>query len=536
QYCQRGHAGLGYMAFVNVDHHGSPCFVYTLAFFSALGGFLFGYDTGVVSGAMLLLKREMNLSSLWQELLVSITVGAAAVSSLAGGYLNGLYGRRICILLASFIFSAGGIILSVAHNKEVLLCGRLTVGLGIGIASMTVPVYIAEVSPSELRGQLVTINTLFITGGQFVASVVDGVFSYLPHDGWRYMLGLSVVPAALQFLGFLFLPESPRWLLQKGDTQNARLVLSRIRGGVNVDEEYERIRSSIEEEKIDAGEGPVLWRILTFAPTRRALIVGCGLQMFQQLSGINTRALSCTAVSLMVLAAGFLLSAQASPPVTFHPNDPSLHNSTCITYGLCESCMLNPDCGFCYGKNGTVVIESSCMPVDAASTEAAAAGRCSNGTQESLGVFWAYNYCPTSYSWIVLLGLILYLAFFAPGMGPMPWTVNSEIYPLWARSTGNACSAGVNWICNVLVSLTFLHLAQCLTYYGAFFLYSSLALLGFVFVVGCLPETKGLRLEEIEPLFGRQLCSCGAGGSQSVHYIRVNGGNYRSDEDVTDDE
>uniref|UniRef100_A0A8C1MLR4 Solute carrier family 2 member 13b n=1 Tax=Cyprinus carpio TaxID=7962 RepID=A0A8C1MLR4_CYPCA len=519
--------------------HGSPCFVYTLAFFSALGGFLFGYDTGVVSGAMLLLKREMNLSSLWQELLVSITVGAAAISSLAGGYLNGLYGRRICILLASFIFSAGGIILSVAHNKEVLLCGRLTVGLGIGIASMTVPVYIAEVSPSELRGQLVTINTLFITGGQFVASVVDGAFSYLPHDGWRYMLGLSVVPAALQFLGFLFLPESPRWLLQKGDTQNARLVLSRIRGGVNVDEEYESIRSSIEEEKIDAGEGPVLWRILTFAPARRALIVGCGLQMFQQLSGINTwysYHWRCTAASLMVLAAGFLLSAQASPPVTFHPNDPSLHNSTCITYGFCESCMLNPDCGFCYGKNGTAVVESSCMPVDTANTEAAAAGRCSNGTQESLGVFWAYNYCPTSYSWIVLLGLVLYLAFFAPGMGPMPWTVNSEIYPLWARSTGNACSAGVNWICNVLVSLTFLHVAQYLTYYGAFFLYSGLALLGFVFVVGCLPETKGLRLEEIESLFGRQLCSCGAGGSRSVLYTRVNGGNYRSDEDVTDDE
>lgn len=195
---------------IRSDQHGSPCFIYTLAFFSALGGFLFGYDTGVVSGAMLLLKREMNLSSLWQELLVSITVGAAAVSALVGGYLNGLYGRRICILLASFIFSAGGIIMSVAQNKEVLLCGRLTVGLGIGklyivklfefslcalsffyvlcvlgIASMTVPVYIAEVSPSELRGQLVTINTLFITGGQFIASVVDGAFSYLPHDGWR---------------------------------------------------------------------------------------------------------------------------------------------------------------------------------------------------------------------------------------------------------------------------------------------------------------------------------------------------------------
>ncbi|XP_039512627.1 solute carrier family 2 member 13b isoform X2 [Pimephales promelas] len=549
----------------------TPCFVYTLAFFSALGGFLFGYDTGVVSGAMLLLKREMNLSSLWQELLVSITVGAAAVSALAGGFLNGLFGRRICILLASFIFSAGGVILSLAHSKEVLLCGRLTVGLGIGIASMTVPVYIAEVSPSHLRGQLVTINTLFITGGQFVASVVDGLFSYLPHDGWRYMLGLSVVPAVLQFTGFLFLPESPRWLLQNGETQKARLVLGRIRGGANVEEEYESIRRSIEEERSESSGGPVLWRILTYAPTRRALIVGCGLQMFQQLSGINTvmyysatiiqmsgvrddhmaiwlaaataftnfmftllgvwlvervgrRKLTLgsilgTAVSLMVLAAGFLLSAQASPPVTFHPTD-SLHNSTCIHYGFCESCMLDPACGFCYGVNGTSVVESSCVSVSPANTETSAVGRCSNGTQESAGLFWAYNYCPTSYSWIVLLGLVLYLAFFAPGMGPMPWTVNSEIYPLWARSTGNACSAGVNWICNVLVSLTFLHVAQYLTYYGAFFLYCSLAVLGFVFVLGCLPETKGLRLEEIESRFARRLCSCGASGGQGGHYIR----------------
>lgn len=570
------------------DHElqpGPPCFVYTLAFFSALGGFLFGYDTGVVSGAMLLLKREKKLSSVWQELLVSITVGAAAVSALAGGFLNGRFGRRVCILLASFIFCAGGIILSVARNKEALLCGRLTVGLGLGIASMTVPVYIAEVSPPDLRGQLVTVNTLFITGGQFIASVVDGAFSYLPHDGWRFMLGLSVVPAALQFLGFLFLPESPRWLLQKGFTQNALLVLRQIRGDVDVEEEFESIRCSIQEEQRDVAGGPVLWRMLASPPARRALIVGCGLQMFQQLAGINTvmyysatilqmsgvqddqmaiwlaagtaftnflftlvgvwlvervgrrrltmASLLGTAVSLMVLAAGFLLSAQASPPVTFHPSNPSIHNSTCGNYGFCESCMLDPDCGFCYGLNATAVVQSSCVPVDPANTETAALGRCFNGTQKASSVFWAYNYCPTPYSWVVLLGLILYLAFFAPGMGPMPWTVNSEIYPLWARSTGNACSAGVNWICNVLVSLTFLHVAQYLTYYGAFFLYAALALLGFVFVSGCLPETKGLRLEEIESLFSRRLCSCGAHTDQ---YMRVNGGNSRSDEDEDEEE
>ncbi|KTF81977.1 hypothetical protein cypCar_00039081, partial [Cyprinus carpio] len=123
------------------------------------------------------------------------------------------------------------------------------------IASMTVPVYIAETSPPHMRGRLVTINTLFITAGQFTASVIDGAFSYMQHEGWRYMLGLSVVPALLQFLGFLFLPESPRWLIQKGLTQKARRVLSQIRGNQNIDEEYDTIKSSIEEEEKDCGGG-----------------------------------------------------------------------------------------------------------------------------------------------------------------------------------------------------------------------------------------------------------------------------------------
>ncbi|XP_038563172.1 proton myo-inositol cotransporter-like isoform X5 [Micropterus salmoides] len=549
-------------------------FVYMLAFFSALGGFLFGYDTGVVSGAMLLLKKEMNLNNLWQELLVSSTVGAAALSALSGGFLNGWLGRRICIIFSSFIFSVGGIIMGFAPDKVLLLVGRITVGLGIGIASMTVPVYLAEVSPPHQRGLLVTINSLFITGGQFIASVVDGAFSYLSHDGWRYMLGLSVVPAVLQFIGFFFLPESPRWLLQKGRNQEARQVLSQIRGGQSVDEEYDIIKTSIEEEEKGASAGGVvILRILRHGPTRRALFVGCGLQMFQQLAGINTvmyysatilqmagvrddkqaiwlaagtsatnfvftlvgvwlvervgrrklilGSLLGTALSLTLLAVGFLLSAQNSPPITLHPVDSQ--NSTCRLYGFCELCMLDPDCGFCYRENSTSVYDSSCVPVDQTSTDHAAWGRCFNRTETADSPIWAYNFCPTSYSWIVLLGLVLYLAFFAPGMGPMPWTVNSEIYPLWARSTGNACSAGVNWIFNVLVSLTFLHVAEFLTYYGAFFMYTGLVVLGLLFVQGCLPETQGLQLEEIETLFTGQLCSCGAtspNDKRHIHYIR----------------
>ncbi|XP_078250508.1 proton myo-inositol cotransporter isoform X3 [Pogona vitticeps] len=528
----------------------TPSFVYVVSVFSALGGFLFGYDTGVISGALLLLKKELNLDAFWQELLVSSTVGAAALSALAGGALNGWWGRRACILLASFVFTVGAALLAAAQNKETLLGGRVVVGLGIGIASMTVPVYIAEVAPPHLRGRLVTINTLFITGGQFFASVIDGVFSYLPKDGWRYMLGLSAAPAVIQFFGFLFLPESPRWLIQKGQTQKARRILSRMRGNQAIDEEYDSIKNNIEEEEKEVGAGgPVIYRMLTYPPTRRELIVGCSLQMFQQLAGINTvmyysatimqmsgvqddrlaiwlaavtaftnflftlvgvwlvekvgrrkltlGSLAGTTIALVVLALGFLLSAQISPQVTLKPEGPSSQNTTCTNYG------------------------------------------CSNDTVlKTQDIFWAYNYCPTPYSWTALLGLILYLVFFAPGMGPMPWTVNSEIYPLWARSTGNACSSGVNWIFNVLVSLTFLHTAEYLTYYGAFFLYAGFAFVGLIFLYGCLPETKGKKLEEIECLFDNSLCTCGITDSDDgryIEYIRVKGSNYHlSDNDASD--
>ncbi|XP_070362639.1 uncharacterized protein [Equus asinus] len=165
--------------------------------------------------------------------------------------------------------------------------------------------------------------------------------------------------------------------------------------------------------------------------------------------------------------------------------------------------------------------------------------RCENETKfKTEEVFWAYNFCPTPYSWTALLGLILYLVFFAPGMGPMPWTVNSEIYPLWARSTGNACSSGINWIFNVLVSLTFLHTAEYLTYYGAAFLYAGFAAVGLLFIYGCLPETKGKKLEEIESLFDNRLCTCGASDSDEgryIEYIRVKGSNYHlSDNDASD--
>ncbi|CAM9312363.1 unnamed protein product, partial [Heterosigma akashiwo] len=203
-------------------------FIVFLTGMAAIGGFLFGYDTGVISGAMILIRQDFNLSAEQQEVVVSITVTGAIFGACFGGLLTERRGRKPAILLSSLIFLLGSVLLSLSSSYNLLVFGRLIVGLGIGMASLAVPMYIAEAAPAHLRGMLVTLNTLFITGGQFTAGMVDGLFSSVP-GGWRWMLGLGALPAAVQLCGF--------W----GD----RAV-------------------------------------------RRALVLGCGLQALQQAVGINT--------------------------------------------------------------------------------------------------------------------------------------------------------------------------------------------------------------------------------------------------------
>ncbi|KAL3903463.1 MAG: hypothetical protein SGILL_010436, partial [Bacillariaceae sp.] len=202
-----------------------------LTFMAAIGGFLFGYDTGVVSGAMLPLRRSFDLTPGQQEVVVSSTVFAAFLSSLfMGASLNDKFGRRWSILFSAAVFGLGSLVLMCAMNYTTLVVGRIILGLGIGVASLTTPVYIAEVALPQMRGQLVTINTLMITFGQFFAGMVDGVFDeLLPETGWRYMLGLAGLPSLIMFIGFLNLPESPRWLAGKGRMQEASLVLQELR-------------------------------------------------------------------------------------------------------------------------------------------------------------------------------------------------------------------------------------------------------------------------------------------------------------------
>ncbi|KAG7391571.1 hypothetical protein PHYBOEH_006655 [Phytophthora boehmeriae] len=260
--------------------------LYLLTLCASIGGFLFGYDTGVISGALVLLQspKGFALSDLQSEAVVAAAVGGAIAGSALSGFGNHVLGRRRVILASSTLFTLGSVLMAAAETFSHLLFGRLIVGLGIGCASTTVPLYIAEASPPHIRGRLVSLNTALVTGGQFFASILDALLADTD-AGWRYMLGFAALPAAFQFVGFLFLPESPRYLVSKGKHEEARAVLTKIRGLQGVEAELEHIKAEVQSAK---HHDTNIWSDMRSPLVIRALTLGCSLQCLQQLCGINT--------------------------------------------------------------------------------------------------------------------------------------------------------------------------------------------------------------------------------------------------------
>lgn len=455
----------------------------------------------------------------------------------------------------------------------------------MGLTSTTIPMYLAECSPSYARGSLVSTNIAMVAFGQFMANVVDGIFGGDSKNGWRYMLGLGAVPAGIQFLGFLFMPESPRWLVSVGKEEKARRVLQSMRGALDIEEEYEHIKETCRELQLEEearGKTPIIIQMLQIPSVRRSLLVGCSLQVIQQVAGINTvmyysatiirmsgvksdeaaiwlsavtaavnflftlvglylverigrrpltlASLMGAIVSLAWLAVGFHLSALNTPPIDVI--EPVAQTSNCARYRTCNACRQDLECGYCYVDMPEYVINSSCLPTSYDNPWTSTLGRCNSSSLPG-ELTWAYDYCPTPYSWMPMVGLVLYLISFAPGMGPMPWTINSEIYPLWARSTGNAASTFMNWTFNLAVSMSFISLTESLTRYGTFWLYACLAFAGAILLALILPETKGRTLEEVEGLFARSWFtrSWFAGSSdpiqtinpQTIQYVHIRG-------------
>lgn len=439
---------------------GTGRLVYVAAVFAGLGGLLFGYDTGVISGAQLFLKNDFTLSVFTLEVIVSGVLAGAAFGALVGGRLADLFGRRALLIVTAVIFATGAIVCAAASSTTILIIGRLIVGLGIGLSSGAVPVYISEVSPPAARGWTVSLFQLSITVGILLAYVVDYAFAAI--QGWRWMFGLAVVPAAVFALGMLFLPESPRWLARKGHRDAARAVLARIRGSADVEDEMLEIERSIAQAKERGRLSDLLQPSL-----RSALVVGIGLAVFQQVTGINT---VIYYAPLIIQSAG-ISSASGAILATAGIGIVNVL-MTIVSMWLIDR----------VGRRPLLLTGIAGMVV----------------TLLMLGLAFHMSIQAGWLSSVAVICMMLYVASFAISLGPIFWLLISEIYPLTVRSSAEGLSATFNWVSNLVVSLTFLTLLQAIGPSWTFWLYGLLAIGAWVFSYYLAPETKGRTLEEIE--------------------------------------
>jgi MFS transporter, SP family, galactose:H+ symporter len=440
-------------------------FVYTAACFAALGGLLFGYDTGVISGAELFLKKDFPLSTFALEVIVSGVLAGAAVGSLVGGRLADIYGRRRLLFVTALIFAVGALLCGAALSTWMLIAGRIVVGLGIGLASGTVPVYISEVSPAEDRGWQVSLFQLAITIGIVLAYSVG--YALAPIEGWRLMFGMAVIPAVIFAGGMWFLPESPRWLVKSGRHQTAIEVLTRIRGTPHVEQELSAIELTLKraDERVRLAD---LWH----PAVRPALIVGIGLAIFQQVTGINT----------VIYYAPIIIQSAGIPTA-------SGAILATLGIGLVNVLMTIVSMRLIdrMGRRPLLLIGIAGMVI----------------TLGALGLVFRQTTPTATTATLAVVSMMIYVAAFAISLGPIFWLLISEIYPLKIRSSTEGLSAAFNWGSNLLVSLTFLTLVEALGASLTFWLYGILAVGAWMFSYYRVPETRGRTLEEIESFWQR---------------------------------
>ncbi|QLK24390.1 sugar porter family MFS transporter [Natrinema zhouii] len=441
-------------------------FIYIVAALAALNGLLFGFDTGVISGAMLYIRNTFELATVFgysinASLIEGVIVSGAMIGAIGGAALGGRLadrlGRRRLILVGAVVFFVGSLIMAIAPTVEILIVGRIVDGIGVGFASVVGPLYISEISPPEIRGSLVSLNQLTITSGILIAYLVN--FAFASGGEWRWMLGLGMVPAAVLFVGMLFMPESPRWLYEHGRESDARRVLASTRIESQVEDELREIEETVRTESGTLRDLFEPW-------VRPMLIVGVGLAVFQQVTGINT---------VMYYA-------------------PTILEST----GFADTASILATVGI--GVVNVVMTVVAVLLIDRTGRRPLLLTGL-GGMTVMLAVLGIAFYLPGlsgAIGWIATGSLMLYVAFFAIGLGPVFWLMISEIYPMEVRGTAMGVVTVVNWAGNLLVSLTFLRLVDGIGQTGTFWLYGALSLLALGFCYRLVPETKGRSLEAIE--------------------------------------
>lgn len=438
-----------------------PLLVYAVAAVSALGGLLFGYDTGIISGALLHLRDDLGLSSREQEIVVSVILLGAMAGALVSGRTAVRHGRRKVVAAVAVIFGAGAVAAAVAPDVGTLIAARFVLGLAVGGASNMVPVYIAELAPAAVRGRLMVLFQLMVAIGQLIAYLCGWALS--GSGGWRVMFALAVIPAVALAVGMLFLPESPRWLIEQNRHDDALTTLRRLRpAGADVAAEVAEI-TTVTAGAPSGGGG---WRLLRQRWLRPALLIAVGIAAFSQLTGVNA----------IVYYAPTIL------------DDAGFGDSVALLTGVGIGAML-----VVAGVVGAIAVDK--------------AGRRRTmlwflpGSALAMAVL-ALAFTTSSGSaaqrWTVIIALFAYILFNGVGMQAVVWLIGPEILPLSVRSPATSLATLSVWGFDLLIAMTALTAINTVGRSGTFLFYALMNVACIVFVVAKVPETKGRSLESIE--------------------------------------
>ena len=440
-----------------------------VAVIATFGGLLFGYDTGVINGALEPLERDLALTPFNIGVVAAILLLGAAAGAAVGGKLSDALGRRRMILVLAVVFFVGTMGCVLAPGYVTLAFFRFVLGTAVGGASVTVPVYLAEISPYERRGSLVTRNEFMIVFGQFLAFGINAIIYSIWGDNdvvWRYMLLVAVLPAFVLFFGMLRMPESPRWLVHKGRDQDALDVLRQVRSPERAQAELDEVHALAEEEKQAHMGG---FKDLAVPWIRRLLLIGIGLAVVQQLTGINS---VMYYGSQLLQEAGFSVNAAIILNILN-----GVASVAGITVAILVMNRINRRAMLLFGY---FFITAAHLLIGLSALLLAP------------GLFRAY---------MILLFVIMFVFIMQGTAGPLVWLMLAEIFPLEMRGFAIGISVLILWITNFFVGLFFPSVVAALGISSTFFIFAVIGALSFVFILTMVPETRGRTLEQLEAQF-----------------------------------
>ncbi len=431
-------------------------YIIGISFISALGGYLFGFDFAVIAGALPFLRHEFALDAVWEGFLTGSLALGCIVGCLVAGTIAERYGRKPGLMLAAFIFAASSVAIALSHSLTYFVIMRFLAGIGVGMASMLCPMYIAEISPAQVRGRNVAINQLTVVLGILITNLVNYFLADTGPDAWRWMFGLGTVPSAIFLLGVTWLPESPRWLVKAGLDEKALTVLNKIGSKDFVDATLSAIEKSL------AGARKTPFSAVFQKSVRPAVLIGVALAVFQQLCGINV---VFNYTSTIFESVGSTLNQQLFETVSI-----GIVNLLFTLLAMWQVDKL--------GRRPLMLIGSLGLSI--------------------LYIVLAYLLQSGAAAGLVSIFVLLAISTYAISLAPVTWVLISEIFPNKIRGAASTVAIVSLWGAYFILVFTFPILAKVLGTYGPFYLYAAICFIGFVFVKAKVKETKGQTLEELE--------------------------------------